>query len=290
MVDRVNALASLPALSFRSDSAPDARVPVPLLNLSIDEPAGGEDMNDMEWLRDVVTFVTNPGNGVGDRLTSLRSEVIALRDSDYEVTEADWSADYLRSLGMHDVARSPHVPRFVSKSVMQFCVTGDASVYDLFSAEGQLVRCLLAADCHLVRCCALRLWLVVASHLCGGPLELDRLLKRELHSQNMNMEMAACSGDVDIFASFYRVSLAAAEYISFWKGVVGMVWEVRNAGWPEVCFSASMCAVHPCGCPDDAPSLITCGREDCAAPQERPRRAFSSFHTGRVGKSRVLGK
>jgi hypothetical protein len=243
---RIQRLSTLPGLNYPG-IGPGCDVSLITVTAGVELPG---DMSD-EYYRQNIHHLTR-SFGTRDRYQSLLASLRWERAD--SVTGVQDANDYNvhRHLMAVDV-KQEHCGRArgIRPDDMGKIITGiRADAYDLFSAEGQLIRCLLAESSNSKRLDIVYNWAVVAWRLFGSATVLsDFTAAVQAVADISDLSTSCCQyGPRSMFTAHIHMSKTVLELQSRWIDVMATICGLRDLYWKGACFDIELCPIHGASC------------------------------------------
>jgi hypothetical protein len=266
-VHQINSVARLPALSAQRHGSSVSSTPYPLWGLSASPSIAELGRCDEDWISRVLTFSRSSAVPDYREVRSMRLAVRrAVARAEIPGDEPDWSRSWLLANGYDEVVSRADEPRCVSPSLMAKCIAGQATMLEMFSAEGQAVRCMAACDSHDRRSAFLLLWVLVATALQSSAFRLRYFYDALGVAEELNAGDMSCVLPISSLLSAWRMTLTAGEYLSFWGGVFQHMDSFRTETWRGLASDLPLCGIHIQSCLDTGTNNSTLARQDVYSP------------------------
>jgi len=243
---RVQKLSTLPGLNYPGIE-PGSDVSLITISAGVDLPFTLSD----EYYRTNIHELTRRFQ-TRDRYQSLLASLRWQREDSVHACEGVNDYNVHRALLAVDVtADSCARARGVKVEMMEKIIGGiRTDAYDLFSAEGQLIRCLLAESNNSKRLDLVYNWAVVAWRLLGNASVLREFADAvQAVAEMSDLSTACCQyGPKPMFTSYIHMSKTVLALQSGWIDVMQTVCAVRDLFWKGACFDIDICPIHGASC------------------------------------------
>lgn len=242
---RVAQLGTLPALNIPSDGGREASLLV--LKESIEFPDSASDLFYRENIHKL-----SERFGTKARYQSL---LATMRWSREDSAQSDDTVIDYSYMGMRrkagELYRDRQMARAVTVEKMESIVRGTCTdSYDLFSAEGQLVRCILAESDAGARLDLAYTWACVAYSLLGLGSALEGVVEKlRSVAERSDVGLNSCVyTPMPMCSAFKHMAGRVIALQEAWVELVDAIENVRYEFWSGTCYIANICPLHggPC--------------------------------------------
>lgn len=202
-------------------------------------------------------------------------EVYRTLDADDADTVVDWSAERILYSGDGRIVEDAGVARVMTLDMLKDIVNPSSWVtpYELFGAEGQLARCMLACTNNRRRWFLLQLWIIVAYRLSGNPAVDDvESIFTELWAFEPSFD--ACHMMGGMFKSYRKLVTTHIRLEGLWVTALNKVGIARKEHWGVCAYDFPLCGAHCDMCHEALGVPRNCHEEGQYVIEDRCRDGF----------------